>query len=144
MDVLKTLALLSDARAVAVARVAAEDRLATADVVSEPSPELRAAIQKAFDVGTVPPGSADEVVVARHALVFLAEADPAAVERYLTAGVTESVLGLIAIVTVGLVLLQTKVKVELKDGKWSVEVDKPAASEDFLKGYVKAMLGLWK
>ena len=125
MNVFKELALLTDARALAVARVAVEDRLASHSPVTDLTPELREALQDAFEVGTIPFGSVDPATAARHALVLLAERDPKSVRRYLTSGAAESVLALVAAVTVGLVLLQTEVTVEKsKNGKWSIKTDK--------------------
>jgi hypothetical protein len=143
MSVYQQLALLNDSRAIAVARVATEDLLGQEKRQTELTPELRGALQGFLGTGTVPPGSVDEATAARYALVVLADLDEDAVKRALQAGVAESVLGTIAVLTAALVILQTGVDIAKgKNGKWTVKIRKKPSSEGLLKSFIKSVLGL--
>jgi hypothetical protein len=143
MSLLRRLALMTDSQAIVAARWIVEARLREEKgLVTDLSDDLRAALAEKISVGTVPKGSASEAKVARLGLVLLAEAYPSETEKLLNTAHTEAVLE-IAAVTLALVILQTKVKITKgKGGKWSVEIEKAAASDSLLIQFVKSIFGL--
>jgi hypothetical protein len=121
-------------------------RCGTAEMAA-PAAALCAELASAFEIESYPSALVTEEELARQALLVLAE-DPetAAAIEALAAKPSERRerfdLGLtLAAATAAVAALQTRVQVERgKDGRWSVRVDKKAASDALVKGLVQKLL----
>ncbi len=50
-----------------------------------------------------------------------------------------------SVLTAAVVVLQTRLKITRDpQGRWTVEIDKQAASENLIKDFVKSIVGFWK
>jgi len=134
---------LTDTTAIHILKTIAKTQLHPEHPNLAQTPALRAALAATF--GTPPPTPITEGDLARAALDFLAQ-DPAFTnpiqtmaqhpppERYLDRAT-------ITLTTAALLVLMTRIKAKLDNtGKWSIEIDKKAASDSLLKLLVQRCL----
>jgi hypothetical protein len=114
--------------------------------LAPPGAALRVELASAFEIESNSSAAVTEEELARQALLVLAE-DPetaAAIEALAAQPLRRERfdLGLtVAVVTAAVVALQTRVQFERgEDGRWSVKVDKKAASDPLVKGLVQKLL----
>ena len=139
---------LDDEAAVRVLRTVAGPHVEAGACETELTAELRGALAEGLEVGAVA-GPVSEGELARQALLVLAQ-DPANREGILAvidgppARHFEAVTAVaaVAVVTAALVVLQTRVHFERgPDGKWTLLIDKPSASDGLLKELGAKLLG---
>jgi hypothetical protein len=136
---------LTDATAIQILKTIAKTQLHQEHPNLTQTPALQAALAATF--GTPPPIPTTEGDLARAALDLLAQ-DPAftnpiqtmaqhpSPERYLDHAT-------ITLTTAALLVLMTRIKAKLDNtGKWSIEIDKKAASDSLLKLLVQRFLSL--
>ncbi len=144
------IAELEDKHAVQILTAIAKSGSGTGELETEWSPEISRVLEAEF--GESPSaGNASAGDTARQALLLLSEIPeyqtPLAAlvngpktERFGIDPVTTA-----AVVTAALVILQTHVKFERdKKGKWSLKVERKAASDSLLKPLVQKLLSLMK
>jgi hypothetical protein len=150
MTVEETVRNLDEGGARQILEVIARHRLASGAAV-ELMPDERRELASAFELADGPLPAVSEAELARQALLVLAE-DPAtraAIESMAAqsaALVQKFDFGVsLGITVAALVVLQTRVRFERgKDGKCSLIVEKKAASDALLKGFVQKLLGFIK
>ena len=128
------IATLDDRAALDIVTRYAAARLRAGELETECTPDIRQALTDEF--GTSTAGEVSEGDLARAALAVLAE-DPRnhdMLQAFLDGPPAErmGVAATIAIVTAALVVLQTSVKIEHKDGRTTVVIHKPSMKDSAL------------
>ncbi|MCP4349777.1 MAG: hypothetical protein GY795_30215 [Desulfobacterales bacterium] len=139
---------LDDQTAVSILSIIAQSRIRSGDCVTQSDSGIQSALKNAFEL----PASPDiptQGELARDALLLLAD-DPA-YNKQLSAMIngpqTKSFgtdpVTIAAVITAAIVVLQTRVKIEKdKDGKWTVLIDRKAASTSLVKTVVEKLVAL--